>query len=670
MQAGILVPLIWVGCVQLAALALGRPIYDRWVGAARRTSESAARDEGAASTGSDTGLAAPDGVALSLSALLGFAVLANVALALAAIGLLHRALLIAGTVALAGVAVARILRERRVAPPRARYAPATLARLAPHAPLALAIAFTACFLPNALYPVIEHDDSVYHLYLPRVYLEDHRLTHLPSNLFANMPHLIEVLYTIPMAVGDFVAPKVFALGFAFWTIVALASFARSLAGTLAAGIVALLYVSGKNVQWHFGLAYVEPVIGFFLLGAVLALALWARTGNAGYLRILGVGCGVALASKYSAWVFAAVILLVGAAAALRMRARPRVVLEPLVIAALIAAPWLAKDALLTGNPIYPNAFNLFGGAYWSSIQEAHLLRSMEFAGGPHKTALTMLALPWRLVTQDVLFYCPAFSMALMSLFAAAFVRPSSYRAPNVYVLAVSLAGFAGWAVTVQQGRFLVAWVPVMALAAALALAPPAVRANGGAAALDATAPRGTLRRVALGLVLAAVLVLAGYQLTAQLFPFQPRTEALFVPRAELLPKNGNFALCDFLESVVPPDKKVLVLWDNRFFFLDRRFEADSAYEAPTGLARLRAAGSASAFAANLAANGFTHVVINHVVASSYFDNKMGFDLIDDRQYPASRLEDDRVLMTDFVSNHLEMLQRFGNVVAFRLRAAS
>jgi hypothetical protein len=362
-----------------------------------------------------------------------------------------------------------------------------------------------------------------------------------------------------------------------------------------------------------------------------------------------------------------VILLGGAAAALRMRARRRVILEPFVIAALIAAPWLAKNALFTGNPIYPNAFDLWGGAYWSSIQEAHLLRSMEFAGGPHKTLFTMLALPWRLVTQDVLFYCPAFSMSLMALFVAAFVRPSSYRIPNVYLLAVSLAGFAGWAATVQQGRFLVAWAPVMALTATLALAPSRVRAHAGEFVTHA--PHGSLRRAALALVLAAVLVLGGYQLAAQLFPFQPRTEALFASRAELLLKNGNFALCDFLESVVPADKKVLALWDNRFFFLDRRFDADSAYEAPTGLSRLRAAGSAKAFAENLAADGVTHVVINHVVASSYFDNKMGFDLIDDHEYPASRLEEDRVLMTDFASNHLEMLQRFGNLVAFRLRAA-
>lgn len=650
MQLGVLIPLVWVACVHLAAYGVGGPLYARWV-----------RGGGAAREGAPPRV---DGIAAALSVMLGLAVLANAALLLAALGLLHAPLLAGATLALAGAGGVRIARARAAAvraagageddaPPspapeiaRAR----SRGRLVERAPLFLAIAFVACYLPNALFPVLEHDDNVYHLTIPRVYLEDHALTRMPSSLFANMPHIVEVLYTIPMAPGDFVAPKVFTYSIALWTLVALVAFARPLAGEFGAGLLALVFVSGKNVQWHLGLAYVEPVIGFFLLCACLAFWRWRATRDDGLLRVVAVGCGMAVASKYSAWGFAAAILGVTAFAAIRARARGVFALALIPLA--LAAPWLVKNALYTGNPLYPNLYGTFDGAYWSKIQELHLLRSVSYAGGPEKTLASYLLLPWRLVTRDTFFFSPCTAMSLMALFVAAFAMPSNRRAPRAELLAIAAAGFASWAFSVQQGRFLVAWAPVMALAAALGLAP-LLHAGG---------------RWARAALFAAIVALGAYQLTAQLYPFAPRTESFFVPRSELIQKNGNYALCEYLNREVPEGGKVLALWDNRFFFLRREVEAESAYEAPTGLARLRARGSPRGFAEDLAAAGFTHVAMNNFVAASYFNNDVGFDLIDGEIYPAARLERDRALMSAFVSDFLEPLGQFGNLYVFRIRA--
>ncbi|MFN0152252.1 MAG: ArnT family glycosyltransferase [bacterium] len=640
LQLSVFIPVAWVACVHLAALGAGRPLYSRWVHA--------------------RGAARGDAIDTALSVMLGLAVLANAALALAAFGVLHAPLVAGATLALAGVSGARIVRARiaaaRIARGEASLAPApaprpALARLSERAPLLLALLFAACYLPNALMPVLEHDDNVYHLAIPRIYLEEHALTRMPSSLFANMPHIVEVLYTIPMSCGDFVAPKVFAYSMALWTLAALVAFARPILGGFGAGLIALVFVSGKNVQWHLGLAYVEPVIGFFLLSACLAFWRWRQTREAGLLRVVGVACGMAIASKYSAWGFAGAILGVSAFAAIR--ARSRGVFALVLIPIAFAAPWLVKNALYTGNPIYPNLFGLFGGAYWSEIQAMHLLRSMDFAGGPEKTLASFAALPWRLVTRDEFFFAPCTSMSLMALFVVAFAMPSNWRSPQVEMLAIAAVGFASWALTVQQGRFLVAWVPVMALVAVFALAP---LVRGG----------GAWVRAALFVAVAAV---GAYQLVAQLYPFAPRIEVFSVPRDELIPKNGNFALCEFLNREVPEGGKVLALWDNRFFFLRREFEAESAYEAPTGLARLRERGSARGFAEDLAADGFTHVVMNNAVASTYMNNAVGVDLLDDALYPASRLEKDRALLSEFVSDHLEPLVQFGNLFAFRIRAA-
>jgi hypothetical protein len=622
MQTHVLLPIAWTACIHLAAWGVGRMICARCRG----------------------GRECPS----ALATMLGLVALAAAAFVLAAARALHAPLLVASVLVLAGIGAwagrARLARAARAV---SSYRPSWR-----DLPFAAALLFAASFLPNALYPLLEHDDNVYHLLLPKVYLREHGLTYLPSNLFANMPHLVEMLYAAAMACGDFVAPKVLVWSIAFWTLVALYAAVRPALGRFAAGIVPLLFVSGKNVQWHLGLAYVEPVIGFLLLSAAIALVRWWETRDDVYLRLLAVAAGAAMASKYSAWGFALVILVVAVVARARAGAASRGVAIAAQMAGIVLAlvgPWLAKNLIYTGNPIFPNLYGLLGGRYWSSVQEMHLLRSQSVAGGAEKTLATMLALPYQLVTKDTLFYCPSSSIALMALFLIALASRAAWRPPRALVTAAAALGFAVWALSVQQGRFLVAWVPVMALAAAAPL--EALRARPRAAAA----------------IVALVAVAGAWQLAAQLYPYTPRFDVFTAPRADIERRNGNFALCQHLNANVPPGARVLVMWDNRFFFLEREFQADSAYEAPTGLARLRASGDAVRFAQELLAAGFTHVVVNVVVAASYLNNETGFDLLHERLYPLVRLEQDRALVDAFVTRCLVRETQQGNLVAFRIR---
>ena len=618
--------LAWVLCIQLAAWGLGRPLYRLLMGKSKK---------------------ALAGLDVIFSAALGYIVLAYIAFSLAALHILYPWIIISGTLACALGGAVQLFHVRPIF------------RLAPSwhdIPLLLTILFAASHIPNALYPVLEHDDNVYHLLIPKLYLESHAIVQLPSNMYANMPHIVEVLYTVPMAIGDFTAPKVLTLAFAFWTIAGLYLFARPLLGRFGAGLIPLIYVSGKNIQWHLGLAYIEPVIGFFLLCACLAFLSWRETRHAGFLRMAGLACGFAMASKYSAWFFSAAIMgVMGFELALArstgpVRWRARIFIETALLALALIAPWLIKNALFTGNPIYPNLYGLLGGSFWSQIQEMQYLRSQGSAGGAVKTCITYLKIPWRLTLEDNFFYCPSQSISLMIFFCVALLRPLSHRMAQGPVLAIAALGFALWAFSVQQGRFLVAWVPVMAAAASLALVPLRNRVRPLAA------------------LFCGIMALGVYQILFQLYPYAPRIEAFTSPRAELLQRNLNFELCEFLNSAVPKDGKVIAFWDNRFFFLKRIFHADSAYEAPTGLAFLRKAGDPAVFVRELSDSHFTHVVINIPVASQYLNNELSFNLLDDRLYPASQLEKDRDLMTRFTNEYLEPLSQPGGIVVFRIRS--
>jgi hypothetical protein len=123
----------------------------------------------------------------------------------------------------------------------------------------------------------------------------------------------------------------------------------------------------------------------------------------------------------------------------------------------------------------------------------------------------------------------------------------------------------------------------------------------------------------------------------------------------------------YLNRKLPPDAKVLGLWYNRFFFLERPFEADPAYEAPSGLAWLRKLDDPEAFARALAARGFTHVVVGSFPEGVYMNNLMFFALLDDRIYPARQFERDQALWEQFTTRYLERLPWTGPGVVYRLR---
>jgi len=609
---GLLPPILWAAAVTLAAWTAGGPIY-------RGLTRGGARVEGAA-------------LEALFSFLLGIALLANLAFALAALGALYPWLLVGLTVTLA------LTGARQLARRPAFHGSWSLT------PLVLALLVVVAYLPAALYPVLAHDDNVFHLLAPRLYLEHHAFVREPLNLFMNGPHLVEMLYSFPMASGDFTSAKVFTWSFAFWTIAGIMAFVRPRAGTAAAGILALAYVLGPNVRWHLGSCHVEPILGFCFLGAILALVAWLETGNRRYLWVLGVACGMACAAKYVAWTFGAVMLAVAAFQVLRSPQHGRA--RALQLALLAAIPmcflagWLVKSALWTGNPIYPNLFSLLGGAHWSEIQALHLHRSQAMVGGLDKTWWSYLLLPYRLVVESPpnRFYSANFSGSLMLLLVASFFARSSYRPPWGTLRIVAVGGFCAWAGLFQQGRWLVAWVPVMAVAASAALVP----LSRSRAALTAL----TLLVIGIGAV----------QTWAQPDPGAlPVTDVLLKSRSELLARNVNYPLCQELNARLPQNARVLGIFDNRLYFLDRPYSADSAYEAPSVLAWLRERDDADAFARDVIAAGFTHVVFRPEGAAYYFENKMPFDLRDDRLYPAARLLHDAALFEAFLSNHVEVL---------------
>jgi hypothetical protein len=224
--------------------------------------------------------------------------------------------------------------------------------------LAITAAAASFVLLLAIAPVTDWDSLTYHLRVPAQFLERGRIFLPEDNLhvaFVGLPHM---LYLPLLRVGSSSAPAVLsaALTIAFGlTTFALASrfWGR------ACGLVSLaLLWSSPVILLVGGTPRIDVTVGLFLLLAHYALLLALRTDSGtGHVYVGGLLAGFALGGKYHALLYDAALAPLAFAAAranaasLKQAASKAAVASGLAAAA--AAPYLLKNLLLLGAPLYP-----------------------------------------------------------------------------------------------------------------------------------------------------------------------------------------------------------------------------------------------------------------------------------------------------------------------------
>lgn len=238
--------------------------------------------------------------------------------------------------------------------------------------------------PGILWPAEGNGYDVleYHFGAPRDYLDAGRIGYLPHNIYSNFPFNVEMLYLLSMILrGDPIAAvysaKLLNVGLAFLAVAAVWLAGREF-GRGSATIAALLIASCPFVVYLCGVAYVENGLLFYSALSVAAL-LRARRGEnvshrpARWVFTSGLLAGLACGCKYTAVVALVVPLAMSIPFIVAQRAKtastPGNTLRRrsgtwllLFFAGCLMSfgPWLVKNVIATGNPVFPLAHGLIG----------------------------------------------------------------------------------------------------------------------------------------------------------------------------------------------------------------------------------------------------------------------------------------------------------------------
>jgi hypothetical protein len=475
--------------------------------------------------------------------------------------------------------------------------------------VAVAAFAAVVLLVNCLAPLTANDALVYHLNLPKIYTQAGGLVRLPYNVYANMPHYGEMLYTLVFCVSGETGAKLFYFLLVLAAAAAIYALARSFAGRRFAALGSLCFLAQPLVLDVRVVCNVDIPLALFFIAAVILLAERRAEGTsaqpAAPVIAAGALAGFMTGIKYTA-IAPALSLLVLPLLAFRGRIRARTLAVAVLVAAAVFAPWLVKNQAYVGNPVYPVFAGSLDGSNWDSVQERELL-SWQESMGMGRTALDYALLPFNVNVRgkpEMGYgrFDGTMAPVLLLLVPLAFVRRTRFTlALIIMMLGISIF----WAWTSQQMRFL---LPAIALAAVLAAA--------GSAWLNSRAGSGAGNAIVL---LAALLLAFSFVVPDQYgrasvsgatserlgvdFGLESRTDYL---HRNLQPLD----LFDYVRRSLPRGEPVFMIWENRAYYLDNPYFADSFFEASSVMRMVARASDPGDLAWTIQRMGFKHVIVN------------------------------------------------------------
>lgn len=347
--------------------------------------------------------------------------------------------------------------------------------------------FVLGMLVGAMSPQTDFDVVEYHLGGPKEWYQQGQITRLPHNVYTSFPFLTEMLTLSGMILfGDWhwgaLAGQAVIAGFAPLTAIGLFATCRRWFSAQAGWMSALIWLTTPWVYRISIIAYAEGGLACYLFAA-LAITLrliWTPVSNTGdttaqsldlksaSVLVFLAGCfaGCSMACKYTGLVSVIIPVVMVIAWSAWHWPENRVRQVSLAIAVfsagviLTVGPWLLKNTIETGNPVFPLAYSVFGGdgrdlamdAQWQRAHSSHYARPLD----------RLLDLPVKLtdVVANNDWHSPLmFGMAPIALLA-------SWRKKVWFVWAFIGWQFLSWFLfTHHIDRFYVPMFPVVALLA-------------------------------------------------------------------------------------------------------------------------------------------------------------------------------------------------------------
>lgn len=473
-------------------------------------------------------------------------------------------------------------------------------------------------LAGALTPAVQRDSLLYHLALPKLFLEQGRWLEIPQNIFGYYPGFSEALYTLTLGFGsNYPAVLHWIFGLAcFSATLALGRFLglRWQFRLLAATALLACPTFWLEMTWP----YADLITTFYWLMAILCFFHWRQEKTLVWLVLLGFSIGAANGAKFTSLILLFILPLallteLRQTSPLSLPKTGAVLLVPILTGVLTASPWWIRNIIWTHNPFFPFFLNLFPSVSpeWDSGRAALYHLYLDSYGGFEKNWLQFLLAPFKIFTSGRLDEPLRYDGILGPYFLLFWPVLAFWRrlpATGRYLGGLVLIYLTYWTLSSQQARFLLVILPAASLLIGWLLQTAADLPAGDRRRLS----RRTVWRY-LGMIVVAGLLTFNYAKTVSLFSTEGYAAVLGGEQTKeeyLREKLAYYDIYCYINDNLAQDVSLfLVMTGNQGYYLDRHFFSDAVFESHTFTAILQSAGSVPEISAALKKRGWTHLLI-------------------------------------------------------------
>ena len=463
--------------------------------------------------------------------------------------------------------------------------------------------FELIYLIAALAPPADWDALMYHLEVPLRYIQAHGYVYIPNG-YANFPQFSETLYAFAMLVHDDILAALVNHALGALATLSLYTIARRYVERSYALLASLVFLSSPLVGLVFFEVFIEAATTFYSLMVILALLKWRDSGDHAWLWLSATLVGISLGIKYYTIILVPVFAWALLERAWRSDRRPardiaRLGAVAALVMLLLPLPWLIKNMIFIGDPVFPIISGAIG-QWGQGIAQANWY----YFGMGHRL-FDYVLLPWQMTFSDR-FGMPRpgpLFLGLSPLLIGLRRTPQSVR----WLGSVILVWFVFWANSAGQSvRF---FLPGLALLSIVLLV----------AADRLSVHTSWLRYV----LIVVVTVGAAYNLflhPVTAVPFAYRSLSTITGQQSrcqyLMQQLDIYPVAAYANRTLPSSARIAAVWEERSYYFDHPLIIG---QSPDGafLHRFVAGDDPAKLADALLSRGITYLIINDNIASWY-----------------------------------------------------
>jgi hypothetical protein len=507
----------------------------------------------------------------------------------------------------------------------------------------------------ALAPPVETDALVYHLAIPKAYLENHGIINLPNSMYSFFPLLFEMVFLFAMTFGVESLPALCGLGMTFLLLLGLGIYFHQYVSPRLAWFVPVLFFSTPTFFEISASAYIDLALAGFIFFTFYAWDRWRETRLPFWFFYMALFAGAAWATKLTGLIVLPLVVL-GIALEGRKDNNPARVLKHIVIFSgivfLFMAPWWIRNYQYSGNPFLPLLMQFLGGedrVNWDPNRAMMFNNYVKFFG-MGRGLWDLLLLPYNLTFHaqpDTLRFDGQIGIAFFMLIPALIVGAWKPRPARWIALSVCFSVLiCFWFVYFQYVRFLAPAFTALALLCVAGL-EKVTRPKP-----EKGSPPLWLGQILLGVMACGVL----FNLYLIWDIWQKKAPGQYVvgkeTRDQYLARNiPRYPMYQAMNKLEPESRVLLVFMRNLGYLAERPFHSDSVFEAHTLQTFLAQDTSPEGLRRQLQSLGITHLM---------FDRNYVFGK--DTAFPP----DHRTALSRFLKNRARLLKRKGDFFLYRL----